>query len=70
MLYQIALSLIKHLPTKLINEIRKNEGDDISTYKELENLVANSNTKTAHKIKLQLQSKKNSFESRKYYKRM
>ena len=58
MLYQIALSLIKHLPTKLINEIRKNEGDDISTYKELENLVANSNTKTAHKIKLQLQSKK------------
>ena len=58
MLYQIALSLIKHLPTKLINEIRNNEGDDISTYKELENLVANSNTKTAHKIKLQLQSKK------------
>ena len=38
MLYQIALYLIKHLPKKLINEIRNNERDDISTYKELENL--------------------------------
>ena len=54
--YSVALSQIKHLSFRLINEITIGSKSYEETYFKLKHFVNNSNTKTAEKIKKQINS--------------
>ena len=58
MIYQVALSLIKHLPVRLLLEIKKKCKSHEMMYDTLKNIVNSSNTKTAEKIRAQISSDK------------